>query len=1273
MLLERLDIDVYGPFGKKNIGPFSNGINAIWGPEGSGKTAIIDFIRGVMLGNQYDRHGATVGRVTWADHRGLYHCQRESDGTHDGRLLIDFSPRDAAYADERYRHYGYHSRRPDAIPPALVDMVVAPDTNETSIARVFEAAASVGFELNHAVNRPSEEIERIKMRLTDIDAQISRDYRGTENRDELEMRRRRLTTELETLERDCVPTEPTFARQDDGRGEPRLRAAQHEATRLRRFQDDLRGSIAEIQDEMDRLSQVPHHEPQRWSIAEDYRLQLEDLDAQLVRWRRTMQEVRSLRERLQDSSDQPYYTESANRSPYRDGSEAASDPYEYLSSLEGRIQHAQRQLDALAGCYTDGYYRYGNDASSQARNLHAMRDELHTIREGLGRRGPQQASPRFDDELAQLRRCEQELMSAIERLIADRSDLMHLASREHGVPMDQLSSAYGDWNPYTDTPHMRDWLVSEHCPPSVGSSDAAFARRQRLQDEMTGLRNELQRTESQLASIVRDIDDLQRQRLHQPIDRKPIVDSDRMAHLRNELADVRRRLEWVDSLEGLRRERTRMADELRRLEVAGHATQSPLTACANHWLTRLTAGRLRGIEFLAPDQVRVDGRRETDISSDERRTAALAVRMAICCLMNENRTGMPLIIDDPVVHHHDHRSVARTLVEFSAGGNQVLVLTRSQALVDDLSEQGAWTDALPARNNLKNGAASSDLYDVNRFLDMAWRETNGLYDNPSHSPGTGWSPSHNYPRRRTMRGLYEPNHRKESRTGTTIDGETLIGRHFLTPESHIDLAPSVDSVAAARLRGIGVESVGDLLTGNAANIASRIGLAGVSDRTIQRWQIESDLVCRVPGLRPFDARILVGCGVTTPQELAHLHPTELLVKVERFLATDLGRETLRSGTSYELSRITTWIASASRAVLHGRRREDRETTRTTRTTSRSGDSAARGGRTTRVTRRRRASRDGQSGGRPRSAEHSVYPTPSEYESDRPRTSTSADARDLDGYDYEPVVDTDVQYNYDHDGNRTVRTTTRSSSGGNGSRNSTGSSNRNSSNHNGSSNGNGSGSRSHGNSNGRDGSTSEGRGHQTRRTRVTRTTRSERGERGERSQRSERDERSQRGERSERSTVPIDSEGTTRTLRYYLTRESAIVDAPSIGPSMARRLEAADIYTVEDLLNADPATVADTLNHRRITAETIRAWQLQSKLMCTSPMLRGHDAQLLVAAEITSAKQLSECNPKWLLDEVTPIARSGEGKRILRGAPIPDLAEVTDWITWAGQRDRVAAA
>ena len=377
MLLERLDIDVYGPFGKKNLGPFSNGINAIWGPDGSGKTAVVDFIRGVMLGGEHNHHAATVGRVTWADHRGLYHCQRESDGTNQGRMSIDFSPRDAAFADEQYRHYGYHSRRPDAIPPALVDLVVAPDSRETSVARVFEAAASVGFELTHLGSRSTDEIERLRQRIVDLDGQINRDFQGTENRDDLEMRRRRLTTELETLERDAIPSNVDVDLRDRPRQEQALLSARDEAERLRYTEEDLRHSIADIQDEIDHLRNVPQHDPPRWTIAEDFRSRLEDLDAQLVRWRRTLQEVRSLRERLEMTTEELQRSGPLYHDRYRSDGRSESETFDYIRSLEGRIEYTQRQLDSLAGCYTDGYYRQSGDDAALANDLRTMRDELH--------------------------------------------------------------------------------------------------------------------------------------------------------------------------------------------------------------------------------------------------------------------------------------------------------------------------------------------------------------------------------------------------------------------------------------------------------------------------------------------------------------------------------------------------------------------------------------------------------------------------------------------------------------------------------------------------------------------------------------------------------------------------------------------------------------------------------------------------------------------------------------------------------------------------------
>ncbi len=149
--------------------------------------------------------------------------------------------------------------------------------------------------------------------------------------------------------------------------------------------------------------------------------------------------------------------------------------------------------------------------------------------------------------------------------------------------------------------------------------------------------------------------------------------------------------------------------------------------------------------------------------------------------------------------------------------------------------------------------------------------------------------------------------------------------------------------------------------------------------------------------------------------------------------------------------------------------------------------------------------------------------------------------------------------------------------------------------------------------------------------------------------------------------------STSELKFYLHRHSPIVDAPSIGPRMAERLARLHILSVEDLLTAKPAAVAAGLKLRRVDESLVRSWQQQAKLVCRVPLLRGHDAQLLVAAGITEPERLAQCDPQWLLSQIDPISRSREGQSILRGGQLPDVAEISGWIRCAKQHRELRAA
>ncbi len=144
-------------------------------------------------------------------------------------------------------------------------------------------------------------------------------------------------------------------------------------------------------------------------------------------------------------------------------------------------------------------------------------------------------------------------------------------------------------------------------------------------------------------------------------------------------------------------------------------------------------------------------------------------------------------------------------------------------------------------------------------------------------------------------------------------------------------------------------------------------------------------------------------------------------------------------------------------------------------------------------------------------------------------------------------------------------------------------------------------------------------------------------------------------------------------RFYLELKDHLEAAPSIGPKIAERFERIGVQSVSDFLKQTAESMAAKLKYKRITADVVRAWQNQTRLVCRIPNLRGHDAQLLVACGLTEPEVIASMQPRQLLDVVLPFARSKDGQKIIRTGKDPDLAEVTDWINWATKTRSILAA
>ncbi len=1197
-----MEVNRHGSSDQLQLGKLSPGLNAICGPNGSGKTTLLNWLRQMAVENSprstwNDRPSSMQapqsGKVELRNQQNTYNISQSSNGQVTCNLVGGFE------------RGGYQSNATSTLSPEqqrAFSELTSIQHGVDNISRLESLARSLGID-QPAVNHTLNERQTLLARQTDINSRL-RSLEGLRStREGLLSRRGQLEGELHRVQRDSQSHRGYGVLGDRERLEDHRSGL---ATELR----DVRAELAAL--ERDIAGQKTSWPLRRGmsdvDIGSTYREQLEQLDARLDRWRQTLRDLRAHRERLEHNAtdarldkqigDQLSITKTA-------------EPRAALRSLEAQLITASQQLDVLIDRHDRTSESYHAQASLPA-SLRNMQRDLYEVCQQLARQESNTAAETLRQQAAQLARSESELLQSVEKLIDERASLLRKIADEYHLSMDQLTLAFGDWCECHDHPHLTQWLLNE--APGPHSHEAYHEethlgeqRRVALQNRTAELQSQLKEIESQIAlrrqpepanllrseaDVVRDLDKV-------IIELRDLEERDR---LRVELDEIRRSLAKLP-VEVLATDRFRQLvnKHLDGLTIASRVNGSDSRYANPYRTTYGNQNSSANGNVHRHTAVYLNGSGSSALHSNGRPAASnaptpvveLAMRLAIAEAMSERNQPISLLVDGPLDHLAPElqQSAVRHLDTVGTTGQQVVLFSSDERIAELVRSARGWVgymhDWKAVRPVAKVFSVQKPTLDVNRQL-LAYAN--------DHEADKWYEPA--VPRQRLVR---------QAPVATTY--------HQLTEPSLIEDCPSLDATSAARLRALGIDRVGDLLATDPHWLAEHLRLNGVTSSTVMRWQAEAKLLCNVPQLRPFDARVLAGAGVRHPRQLAEMHPSQLLDRVERFLATDRGREILRSGNSYELTRITSWIASAK----NGDKGRSYVAT---------------------VNRPQRTPQLDDNYYDDNSADpylHSGESRPS-YDYDAEHSAgygRMSATRDDDEYEYtrsrRPSPVRDATYpivNREYEPREALEPRT----------------------------------------------SREPRGRDPRELETRDSRHSDLNSRNS-VQRETRKPRPAVVETPRAAVASVKSvrQTTAAGVRFYLDLSSPVVDAPSIGPRVAEKLEAIGIDTVEQFLAASADMVASRLDAKRVDAATIRDWQDQARLVCRIPNLRGHDAQLLVACKVTSPEELARMNVASLLAQVTTVAKSPEGQRMLRGSQAPDHAEVTDWINWSTNSRSLNAA
>jgi uncharacterized protein YhaN len=1157
MEFQRIQIDGFGTLADQQIDDLSSGLNVYYGANGSGKTTILHFLRGVFCGFDEARRlnllppikgGSPGGSLTLTDGPSQFTVVRRGRSDHADALAIQVrrgSPELAETLRTRIEH----------LDTDLVHLLYFVGSYEAhSLSGLVHLALRDGIDLSTT--------RRDAAWITPLTQSIAA--------------RRRMLWDGSTAPRVIGQRQTThnhaafMADQTERQQQTRQEAVVDELKRTRMHLQRLEGEyswlVSEIQPVEADLTEcqtrlwsrrtrtirdVQHIAQAPESIEAGWVRELHELDRQIEHAKQVLRDLAAARLRLTLDSTGHVCAETP------DEATTLQLQRDLLTQLEHKILHLQQDCESNRESHSRGACVCGSGFTSFQQQLSELRQTVYVLCQQVSRRQTVLNRQQWVQEQTRIDQCETEVLERIRRLRSRREELMATsnapyASRvRHAVNHELLHcrceqhAAFAAKLPIENEVIVRpvQEIVNErvieetdarHDDPSL--EKAWLARR----DELRLRASELQR---RIRDALQRINDLLAEQRGFSDDHSAV--ELRFAHqqAREHLAEAHE--QWTS----LTLQHTILSETQRRLH---HEEHSRVITEASAYLHRLTQGRYTNFYF---DPVQrdlfihnIDGQLlpSSALSRGTLDQAALSFRLALVAEYARRGIQLPMVLDDVLVDSDEHRLWAAIAVlrEVAANGQQVIFLTCQEHLSDLFDE---------------NGQPVRVLYGGIR---KAARTAAARFSTPSRTTTAVVASSQNVsPRSQALlTEVVSPSvsaavHATEATVSpfprtveNAIDSDPSLrvrlqseGPYWLRMDSPIGLLPSLGTQMISRLGSLGVTNLGELILLDVNTLGSELESLQISPPQLRLWQAEARLLTTVPDLTGAEAQLLAAIGIQNPVELGAEDAETLGRRIERAQqrGSDLWQAWMSDRSDRpDTERVRGWIRNGRRAM--------------------------------------------------------TFLAASQWAGWKPRSLHDLEANDWDhtSRDRSAHIRTEREQEEREPAERNSR----------------------------------------------------------RRPRVEHTE-----------------------EAQSLTSSEVTSESNSSGTRFYLETSSPVVDAPSIGPRVAEKLARIGVVTVSDFLNRKAQSMADKLGDSKPNAETLQTWQTQSSLMCQVPGLRGHDAQLLVACEITTPEQIRSYTAVDLLAVVGPFAESREGQRMLRSANAPDLNEVQDWISWAHESRQVRAA